>query len=153
MSLDMSKNSVDRPSCCWRFVRFVIFAFAVCTFAADDDSLAQSPDQVIASRHAAYPLKASSDNRYLVDQNKTPFLMIGDAPQNLIANLSQADAEKYMANRERYGINTLWINLLCIYSEGNSCNKQASTFDGLFPLPRWAIFRHQIRPIFNVLTK
>lgn len=62
--------------------------------------------------------------------------MIGDAPQNLIANLSQADAEKYMANRERYGINTLWINLLCIYSEGHSCNKQASTLDGLVPFTK-----------------
>jgi hypothetical protein len=118
------------------FGRVVIFVFAVCTFAADDDGLAQSELQVAASRHTAYPLKASSNNRYLVDQNNTPFLMIGDAPQNLIANLSQADAEKYMANRERYGINTLWINLLCIYSEGYSCNKEASTFDGLVPFTK-----------------
>jgi Protein of unknown function (DUF4038)/Putative collagen-binding domain of a collagenase len=78
-----------------------------------------------------YPLKASSNNRYLVDQNNAPFLMVGDAPQTLIANLSEMDADRYMANRARYGINTLWINLLCNYSDG--CNKDATTFDGIPP--------------------
>ena len=41
----------------------------------------------------------------------------GDAPQTLIANLSQTEAATYMANRKKYGINTLWINLLCNYSD------------------------------------
>lgn len=36
-----------------------------------------------------------------------------------------------MANRQKYGINTLWINLLCNYSDG--CNKNATTFDGIAP--------------------
>lgn len=79
----------------------------------------------------AYPLKASASNRYLVDQNNVPFLMVGDAPQTLIANLSQADAALYMANRQKYGINTLWINILCNFSD--VCNKDAMTFDGIKP--------------------
>src|ERR1700740_248950 len=70
-----------------------------------------------------YPLKASGNNRYLVDQNNTPFLMVGDSPQFLISNLSQKEAAAFMANRRSYGINTLWINLFCI------C-KDAKTFDG-----------------------
>jgi hypothetical protein len=57
--------------------------------------------------------------------------MVGDAPQTLIANLSQTEAAAYMANRRNYGINTLWINLLCNYSNG--CNKDAMTFDGIAP--------------------
>ena len=73
-----------------------------------------------------YPLKASANNRYLVDQNNTPFLMVGDSPQQLITNLSQKEAATFMANRRSYGINTLWINLLCI------C-KEAKTFDGIVP--------------------
>jgi hypothetical protein len=73
-----------------------------------------------------YPLKASGNNRYLVDQNNTPFLMVGDSPQHLIANLSQNEAAAFMANRRSYGINTLWINLFCI------C-KEAKTFDGIVP--------------------
>src|SRR5215475_15694968 len=79
-----------------------------------------------------YPLKASGNNRYLVDQNNTPFLMIGDSPQQLITNLSPQDAAAFMGNRRSYGINTLWINLLCIFTMG-SCNKEAKTFDGIEP--------------------
>jgi hypothetical protein len=79
-----------------------------------------------------YPLKASGNNRYLVDQNESPFLMVGDSPQQLITNLSQNEAAAFMANRRSYGINTLWINLLCIFTEV-SCNKEAKTFDGIAP--------------------
>src|SRR5262245_26687701 len=79
-----------------------------------------------------YPLKASGNNRYLVDQNNTPVLMVGDSPQQLIANLSQNEAAIFMANRRSYGINTLWINLLCIFTEV-SCNTEARTFDGIAP--------------------
>jgi hypothetical protein len=73
-----------------------------------------------------YPLRASANNRYLVDQKNTPFLMVGDSPQHLITNLSRQEAAAFMANRRGYGINTLWINLLCI------C-KEAKTFDGIVP--------------------
>src|SRR5262249_4123522 len=61
-----------------------------------------------------------------------PFLMVGDSPQHLIANLSLKDAAAYMANRQFYGINTLWINLLCIFTD-EFCNKEAKTFDGIPP--------------------
>lgn len=88
-----------------------------------------SSSEILAN--PAYPLKASANNRYLVDQNNAPFLMVGDAPQTLIANLSQAEAARYMANRQKYGVNTLWINLLCNYSDG--CNKDATTIDGVAP--------------------
>src|SRR6266851_4324075 len=79
-----------------------------------------------------YPLRASANNRYLVDQNNTPFLMVGDSPQHLITNLSPKEAAAFMANRRRYGINTLWINLLCIFTEA-SCNREAKTLDGTVP--------------------
>lgn len=95
----------------------------------------QCPSNVATVEFAtspAYPLKASPNNRYLVDQNNAPFLMVGDAPQTLIANLSAADAAKYMANRQCYGINTLWINLLCEYFNG-CVNKDATTYDGIQP--------------------
>ena len=102
--------------------------------AGAPSSIAQAengPSTAVPPTRPAYPLKASANNRYLVDQNGVPFLMVGDAPQTLVANLSQMDAATYMANRARYGINTLWINLLCNYSDG--CNKDATTFDGIAP--------------------
>ena len=91
-----------------------------------DTGILGSPDGPV------YPLKASGNNRYLVDQNNTPFLMVGDSPQNLMTNLSQREAAAFMANRRGYGINTLWINLLCIFTDA-SCNIEAKTFDGIVP--------------------
>ena len=114
-----------------RLVAIIGLSIFACTdfiLAADDNG---SAVQLGASKRTVYPLKASSNNRYLVDQNNVPFLMIGDAPQTLIANLSRSEAAEYISNRSRYGINTLWINLLCNYSDG--CNKDATTFDGVAP--------------------
>jgi hypothetical protein len=87
---------------------------------------------VVDANDPVYPLKASANNRYLVDQNDTPFLIVGDSPQQLITNLSQKEAAAFMANRQKYGINTLWINLLCI-STDPICNRDAKTFDGIAP--------------------
>lgn len=107
-----------------------------------------SPPPAASPAEPAYPLKASTNNRYLVDQNDVPFLMVGDAPQTLITKLSLDEAAAYMANRRRYGINTLWINLLCNEAEG--CNEDATTVDGIAPFvvandlgtPNPAYFRH-----------
>src|SRR6266852_9365439 len=38
-----------------------------------------------------YPLKKSSNGRYLVDQNNVPYLIAGDCPQSLMVNFSEAD--------------------------------------------------------------
>src|SRR5215471_16250011 len=72
----------------------------------------------------AYPVKASANNRYLVDQRSVPFMIVGDSPQHLIGKMSKSDAAFYMANRQRYGINSLWVHLLC-------CNPDGTTFDGI----------------------
>ena len=80
---------------------------------------------------AAYPLKVSSNGRYLVDQNDVPFLIVGDAPQSLIVNLTEAQAEQYFADRSAHGFNAVWINLLCdTYTAGRS---DGSTYDGIVP--------------------
>ena len=79
----------------------------------------------------AYPLKVSANHRYLVDQNNMPFLMVGDSPHSLIANLSQAEAATYMADRRKFGINTLLIELLCNFPD--VCQKDGSTIDGISP--------------------
>jgi hypothetical protein len=79
----------------------------------------------------AYPLKPSENNRYLVDQDGTPFLMTGDSPQALIGNLSKAQAREFMSNRRQYGVNTLWINLLC--ASYTACNDDGTTYDNIAP--------------------
>jgi hypothetical protein len=80
---------------------------------------------------ATYPLKQSPNNRYLVDQDDVPYLMIGDSPQALIVNVTEAEAEMYFADRSSYGFNTLWVNLLCTTYTGGRPN--GSTLDGIRP--------------------
>lgn len=79
----------------------------------------------------AFPLKPSANNRYLVDQNEVPFLMVGDAPQAMVGNLSVNQAKFFIKNREKYGVNALWVNLLC--DSYTACNADGTTFDGLAP--------------------
>ena len=67
----------------------------------------------------AYPLKPSANGRYVVDSNNVPFLIIGDAPHSILANLNNADAKTYLTNRGSNGFNALWIELLCdSYTKG-----------------------------------
>jgi len=95
-------------------------------------SVGRAPDgRAAGPGTVAYPLKASGNGRYLVDQNNAPFPIVGDSPQSLIGNLSVVQAAWYMDNRARYGINTLWINLLC--NDGTACNSDGTTVDGIAP--------------------
>ena len=89
---------------------------AYCSFAAAGDAPAQSTlaatttltphvqvqntltnvGVIGSSASPAYPLKASANNRHLVDQNDVPFLMVGDSPQALIGNLSPMEAAHFI---------------------------------------------------------
>jgi hypothetical protein len=66
-----------------------------------------------AAAAPAYPLKPSANGRYLVDSSNVPFLIIGDAPHSILANLNNEDATRYLTNRGSNGFNALWIELLC----------------------------------------
>jgi chitodextrinase len=80
---------------------------------------------------AAYPLKVGPTGRYLVDQNGVPFLIHGDSPQALTVNLSEAEADAFLADREAAGFNLVWVNLLCATYTGG--RPDGSTYDGIVP--------------------
>lgn len=65
-----------------------------------------------AGESAAFPLAVSSDKRYLVDQNGTPFRLQGDSAWSLIANLTAGEIDTYLADRASRGFNALLVNLL-----------------------------------------
>ena len=94
-------------------------------------ALAMIASPVAAATAPAYPLKVSANHRYLVDSDGVPFLIVGDSPQTLTVNASIADVAKYMADRQRLGINSLWINLLCNWPK--ICRENGATFDGIAP--------------------
>jgi hypothetical protein len=109
-----------------------LLAFGVDVFALDL-STKHDPSTTASAltTKPAFPLKVSANNRYLVDRDGAPFLMVGDSPQSLIGNLSEDEAAAYIANRETYGINALWINLLC--NAGTGCRSDGATADGFVP--------------------
>ncbi|MGH7158349.1 MAG: fibronectin type III domain-containing protein [Candidatus Saccharimonadales bacterium] len=79
------------------------------------------------SGDVAFPLSASSNGRYLEDQNGTPFLIMGDSPQGIVASLLPADVEYYLDNRKGHDFNALWINLLSRTQTGGPHSGAAAT--------------------------
>ncbi|MFN8575102.1 MAG: DUF4038 domain-containing protein [Gemmatimonadaceae bacterium] len=80
---------------------------------------------------AAYPLRVSLNRRHLVDANGKPFMLLGDSPQALMVNLSEAEAEVFFADRQAAGFNGVWVNLLCATYTGG--RPDGSTYDGIVP--------------------
>jgi hypothetical protein len=86
----------------------------------------------------AYPLKASPDNRYLVDANGAPFLIMGDAPHYIIKYISDTAKTTYLVNRGTNGFNAVQIELLVGWGNPNDINKGNDyygnhPFTGLLP--------------------
>jgi hypothetical protein len=78
-----------------------------------------------------FPLQASSNHRYLVDQAGTPYLLVGDAPHDLFTNVSVADATVYLQDRAAHGFNALWCELLVGTAIGGKADD--TTYDGIAP--------------------
>src|SRR6266480_1876352 len=107
------------------------------TVAARDAAGNVSPDSVSVSAttpDTLFPLHTEAGKRYLVDAGGKPFLMLGESPQAMIGNLTEAEAELFLVNRKSHGFNTVWVNLLCASYTG--CNADGTTFDGIAPFTR-----------------
>lgn len=74
-------------------------------------------------------LRVSGNHRYLVDQKGDPFLVVGDSPWSLIAQLDQKDIELYLRDRQEKGFNSIIVNLI----EHKFCTTPPRTRSGLAP--------------------
>jgi hypothetical protein len=104
--------------------------------AARDAAGNVSPDSASVSATTAgtlFPLHTEAGKRYLVDAAGKPFLMLGESPQAMIGNLSEAEAELFLANRKSHGFNTVWINLLCASYTGCNADGTTLTFPPIAP--------------------
>jgi len=103
-----------------------------------------SPIQVTTAATYTYPLKISANGRYLVDQNGKPFRIQGDSAQSLIANLTYAEADKYLSDRQKKGFNTVNVNLLeakfAFHAPANRNGDAPFTKPGDFSTPNEAYF-------------
>lgn len=79
----------------------------------------------------AYPLKLSGNQRYFVDQNNTPVLVLGDSAWSLIVNLTEAQAATYFADRAAHGYNSVLISLFA--GPGAFGQANFATYDGIIP--------------------
>jgi hypothetical protein len=58
-----------------------------------------------------FPLKASANSRYLVDQRNRPVFINGDTPWSLASQVSREDVELYLKQRAGLGVNSLIITI------------------------------------------
>lgn len=59
-----------------------------------------------------FPLAVSSSGRYLEDAQGQPFFMFGDTAWSLFVQLSDAEVETYLDDRQAKGFNAILINLI-----------------------------------------
>jgi hypothetical protein len=80
---------------------------------------------------AVLPLKNSANDRYIVDQNNAPWLMMADSPQSMICTIDPSDMVTYMSARASQGFNSINPDAICTtYTGGNSAG---TAFDGTPP--------------------
>lgn len=88
----------------------------------------------------------SANGRYLVDAAGKPFLVHGDTAWSLIAQLEREDAEFYLAQRQRYGFNTIIVSLLekafATNAPANAYGDQPFLTRGDFTTPNERYFAH-----------
>ena len=85
-----------------------------------------------ASSQYSFPLKNSSNQRYFVDQNETPFLIVGDAPWDLPCALTLDNAMIYIRNADSLGFTFMEWRLLTKGFTRNAPNNayNVAPFDG-----------------------
>ncbi len=81
---------------------------------------------------AVYPLKISSNGRYLVDQNNNPFFITGEQGWSLITQLSNSDVDVYLTDRQSRGYNVIWLGAADNTYQSNAPNDYYGNkpFDG-----------------------
>lgn len=74
----------------------------------------------------AFPLKAASNGRYLVDQVNRPFLVCGDSGWNLPFSVSTTDCSAYCTDRLQRGYNTTLVYFVTTISGGTAATSPAN---------------------------
>lgn len=77
-----------------------------------DHTQVAKPSQGVAVDMAAFPLNLDPTHRYLTDHQGKPFLIHGEAAWSLVVQLKREDAETYLEDRRRRGVNLIIVNLL-----------------------------------------
>ena len=105
--------------------------------------------RILAAPPAAapvFPVKVSSNGRYLVDQKGAPFFIHGDTAWSLMVQVTREDAEFYLEDRRQKGFNAILLNLIehgfADNPPKNVYGKGPFTTPGDFSTPNEAYFAH-----------
>lgn len=79
---------------------------------ASSNGFADTTQVTVSASSAPPPLTVAAGGRYLVDQSGKPFFLVGDAAWSLISQLSDGDADTYLASRQQHGFNLAMVNLI-----------------------------------------
>lgn len=106
-----------------------------------------TPTPVAAGQEIAPSrLVASSNRRYLLDSEKVPMLMQGDAAWSLIVSLDKAETGLYLRNRRQKGFNAILVNLIehkfCKSPPRNAEGEAPFTTPGDFSTPNERYFAY-----------
>jgi hypothetical protein len=112
-----------------------VYTFTVVAIDALGNDSASSATSNAVTPSAALPgfsfaNSISANHRFLLDQNGSPYLIVGDSPHALLGNVSQSDTDKYFADRQAHHVNAAWVDLLCTTYTGCS---SVNTYDGVAP--------------------
>lgn len=78
-----------------------------------------------------YPIKASANGRYLVDQNGEPFMLMADAAWGLMQNLTPTQMATYMSTRQAQGFNAIMVPIT--YAVNGTPSSSGAAQDGTQP--------------------
>lgn len=81
---------------------------------------------------SVFPIRASSNGRFLQTASGQPFLLVADSPMCLVTNVSTADAESYIDARAAQGFNALQFDIVATSYTGNN-NANYGTLSGVTP--------------------
>ncbi|HEV2521115.1 MAG TPA: DUF4038 domain-containing protein [Candidatus Acidoferrales bacterium] len=86
----------------------------------------------VSASGTTFPIKASTNNRYFVDANNVPWIMVGDSAHTAICKLPMSNWAAYFQDRVNQGFNT--IDLLAL-DTASSCafSSSGAAADGTLP--------------------
>jgi len=93
--------------------------------------LPTGPPFTPGSIDAPYVAGISDNGRYFVDQNGDPFLVRGDSPWSMLADLRPEEFDGYWGDRAARGFNAAIVSL--IGDGGNGGTWDGATADGILP--------------------
>jgi len=85
----------------------------------------------VSTSSAKFPIKLSPNNRYFVEQNGTPWIMVADAAHHMMPALPKSSLAQYLNDRVANGFNT--INMYGMCAGSGTCPTNGAANDGILP--------------------